>query len=583
MKLDSLSAIAASAFVWLVGCPTLAVDKEPKGTDFAIFSICRVEQHATAPGGGERITIESGMGTGGFAIATRNPQAQRWFDYGIKLFHAFYHDDARRAFDKAVGADPHCAMCLWGQALSRGPNQNFDTSDDDVKQGLEMAKKALAAARTARERLLANALIRRYSRTADVAAERDFSTELLKASTMGPATPDLRLLAAEVLLTAYRREDHSTAPQAVALIEPILRQTPDNTAAIHYYIHATEFAATPALALAYAEKLSALAPRASHLVHMAAHTFLRVGRYEDAATINAFALRVDAEHLTDTGTPGLPSAAPYYGHNLSFGMAGTVMSGDRALGLKFADHVHRAYAASDFVKDEMSYLDYRRFVIYARFDPERMLALTEPVTEGPQTLSFWHYARGEAFAARHDADGVAREAALVTGDAPIMSVARGVLVGRLAMLQGHYAAAAEAFEGAAAKQETLLVSAFDPPAWWYPVRRSAAAAWLLDGQYAKAADAATTSLKAWPADPLALLVLSRAQDGQGHGPEARHAHRQLVGRYRQGRCGGDLSGRVSARSLNSSCHGRAGPAIHLASGTMDGRLKAGHDIAERWR
>ena len=84
---------------------------------------------------------------------------------------------------------------------------------------------------------------------------------------------------------------------------------------------------------------------------MAAHTFLRVGRYEDAAAINAFALRVDTEHLTDTATPGLPSVATYYAHNLAFGMAGTLLSGDRALALKFADHVHRAYAESDFAKD----------------------------------------------------------------------------------------------------------------------------------------------------------------------------------------------------------------------------------------
>ena len=527
MKLDTLSAVAASTLVWLVACPTLAVDKEEKKTDFAIFSICRVEAHV-APGGGPRITIESGMGTGGFAIATASPQAQRWFDYGVKLFHAFYHDDARRAFDKAVAADSRCAMCLWGQALSRGANQNFDTSDDDVKQGLDMARKSLAVARTVRERQLAQALIRRYSRARDVAAERDFSADLLKADANGPSTPDIRLIAAEALLTAWRRDDHSAAPEAMALIEPILREAPENTAAIHYYIHATEMAGHAALALAYAEKLAALAPKASHLVHMAAHTFLRVGRYEDASTINAFALRVDADHLTDTATPGLPSVATYYSHNLVFGMAGTLLSGDRALGLKFADHVHRAYLESDFAKDEQSFLEARRFIVYARYDPERMLALPEPVAEGPQTVSFWHYARGEAYAARHDGAGVSQEAAQVIGDAPVMDVARGVLAGRLAMLQGHYAQAAQAFEAAATTQDAMIVG-YDPPPWWYPVRRSAAAAWLLDRQYAKAADSATTSLKNWPADPLTLLILSRAEDGQGYSAQARHDEASAIG------------------------------------------------------
>jgi tetratricopeptide (TPR) repeat protein len=527
MKPDTLSAIAASALVWLVAFPTIATDKEADKTDFAIFSICRVEQHAEIPGGRQRITIESGMGSGGFPVATTSPSAQQWFDYGIKLFHAFYHDDAKRAFDKSVTADPRCAMCLWGQALSHGPTANFDVSNDELKTALDDARKAQAAARNRREKLLGAAIIRRYSRAQDAAAERDFANDLLNTDTSD--APDIRLIAAEALLAAHRRGDHDAPAQAIAVLEPILRKSPENTAAIHYYIHATEFAGQPALALAYAEKLSALAPRASHLVHMAAHTFLRVGRYEDAAAINAFALRVDAEHLTDTATPGLPSVATYYAHNLAFGMAGAVMSGDRALALKFADHVHRVYPESDFAHDDMRDEDMRRFIIYARYDPRRMVSLPEPSADNPVTRSLYHYARGEAFAALHDATGLSREAAQVTGEDPAVVVARGVLAGRLAMLQGHYAAAAEAFEAAASKQDTLLTSGFDPPPWWYPVRRSAAAAWLLDGQFAKAADAATLSLNGWPADPLALLILSRAEDRLGRTAEARHDDAEAIG------------------------------------------------------
>ncbi len=529
MKLDTLFAVAASALVWLVAWPTVASDKETDKTDLAVFAICRAGQHVEIVSGNPTIAIESGMGTGGFGVATASPSAQAWFNYGITLFHAFYHEDTKRAFDKAVDADPRCAMCLWGRALSHGPMANFEVSDAELKSALEDARKSLALARNGREKLLATALVRRYSRAQDIAAERDFAAELMKAEATGPYTPDIRLLAAEVLLTAHRRGDNAAPAEAMAIIEPILRKDPANTGAIHYYIHATEFAGHPALALAYAERLQSLAPKASHLVHMAAHTFLRVGRYEDAAAINASALAVDADHLTDTATPGLPSVALYYGHNLSFGMAGAVMSGDRALALKFADHVHRAYADGDFAKDEMSDEEGRRYIIYARYDPDRMLSLPEPAADSPVTRALYHYGRGEAFAVRHDAAGLSREAALVTGDAPAVVVARGVLAGRLAMLQGHYAHAAEAFETAAAKQDTLLTTGFDPPPWWYPVRRSAAAAWLLDGQFAKAADTASASLKAWPADPLALLVLSRAEDGLGQGAQARHDDEAAIG------------------------------------------------------
>jgi len=83
----------------------------------------------------------------------------------------------------------------------------------------------------------------------------------------------------------------------------------------------------------------------------------------------------------------------------------------------------------------------------------------------------------------------------------------------------------------------------DPPAWWYPVRRSAAAAWLQAGQFQAAADAAQKSLATWPADPLALLVLSQANDGLGHHEEARRYDAQAIGLWF-----GDI-GKVNAATI----------------------------------
>lgn len=525
MKPHTLAVLGCATLAWLVALPTVAADR----LEDAIFAICRAETHIDTSGGTPTIAIEQGMGDGGFPVATTSKPAQDWFNYGIKLYHAFYHDDARLAFDKAVAADPHCAMCLWGQALSRGPVMNFDVEDADIKAGLEIANRARAAARTKRDRLLTAAMVKRYSRPQDVAAERDFAADLIKADETGPSALDLRLLASEVLMTAWRRGDHTTAAPAVALIEPILRQWPRNTAAIHYYIHATEYAGYPVRALPYAEQLPRLAPKASHLVHMASHTFFRVGRYEDAATINAFAIRTDADHLTETRTPGPLAAATYYGHNLRFAMAGTLMSGDRTLALKFADHLHRAFPEAAFHKDGMSDAEGQRFTIYARYDPRRMLALPLPSADNPVTQSLYHYARGEAFSQLGDANGVAAETRQVSGDEPTIKIARDVLAGRLAMLQHRFGDAAQAFERAAAAQDALLPATIDPPTWWYPIHRSVAAAWLLDGQFAKAADAAQKSLSGWPADPLALLVLSRAHDGLGHHDDARRSDAQAIG------------------------------------------------------
>jgi tetratricopeptide (TPR) repeat protein len=399
MRTDTFGALAGATFVWLVALPSLAANTSQADLSYgkkslnAFAAICRVEARTDPQDAHRTIFIEPGWGVGGFAIATANPKAQAWFDYGIKMFHAFYHDDARLAFDHAVAADPDCAMCLWGQALSRGAVLNFDAEEADFKAALDMAKRAQALAHSPRDRLLAAALVRRYSRPQDAAAERDFAADLLAADAK---TPDLRLLAAEVVLTQRRRgktpsaEADALANHAAALIEPVLAKTPNNTAAIHYYIHAAELAGRPQSALPYAEKLAALAPNASHLIHMAAHTFYHVGRYEDAATINAVAMRTDSDHLAETRTAGGLSGALYYQHNLSFGMAGTLMSGDRALALKFADHFHRAFPEKDFAKDGMSTDEGRRLIIYARYDPKRMLALPEPASDSPNQRNFYH-------------------------------------------------------------------------------------------------------------------------------------------------------------------------------------------------
>ena len=131
MKPDMLGALAAATLVWLVALPTEAANKQ----DDAIFAICRGKESRVDPAGGDPpLRSRPGWATAAFPIATTAAPAQAyWFNYGIRLYHAFYHDDAKRAFDKAVTLDPKCAMCLWGQALSRGPVMNFDVDEADIK------------------------------------------------------------------------------------------------------------------------------------------------------------------------------------------------------------------------------------------------------------------------------------------------------------------------------------------------------------------------------------------------------------------------------------------------------------------
>jgi predicted Zn-dependent protease len=62
---------------------------------------------------------------------------------------------------------------------------------------------------------------------------------------------------------------------------------------------------------------------------------------------------------------------------------------------------------------------------------------------------------------------------------------------------------------------------FDPPPWWYPVRRSLAAAHLKAGRYDAAEKEASASLADWPRDALALRILAQAEARQGKSAAAK--------------------------------------------------------------
>ncbi|RZJ80391.1 MAG: tetratricopeptide repeat protein, partial [Brevundimonas sp.] len=286
-----LAALALTgALIVLVPGASSAPAPDPVST--AIASICTAS--AYRPSTGERtITMQPGMGSGGFAIAA-NRDAQAWFDYGLKLYHAFYHEDAKRAFAKAAELDPACAMCVWGQALAAGPTQNYTIDKDETAQALVLAKKAQAmAGTTRRDRDLIDALVLRYSPDTKP-PDKAYAERMEDVARANPGNDDIWVLTAHAWQGVRGDDMARIGEKAIPWLEPVLKRSPDNTAAIHFYIHASEFAGRPAIALKPAHRLAALAPGASHLVHMAAHTFFRVGEYEEAATVNADALGVGA-------------------------------------------------------------------------------------------------------------------------------------------------------------------------------------------------------------------------------------------------------------------------------------------------
>ena len=84
--------------------------------------------HQHAPGADKAPPpLYTDLGTYQQRITTASPQAQAYFDQGLRLVYGFNHLEAQRAFREAARLDPTCAMCYWGVALTYGSNYNSPT------------------------------------------------------------------------------------------------------------------------------------------------------------------------------------------------------------------------------------------------------------------------------------------------------------------------------------------------------------------------------------------------------------------------------------------------------------------------
>ena len=89
------------------------------------------------------------LGTHSRTVTTSSPTAQLWFGRGLVWIYAYNHEEAIVCFQKALEADPECAMAHWGIAYGIGPNYNkpWEAFEDDEKpDALAQARDAIAQA-----------------------------------------------------------------------------------------------------------------------------------------------------------------------------------------------------------------------------------------------------------------------------------------------------------------------------------------------------------------------------------------------------------------------------------------------------
>lgn len=291
--------------------------------------------------------------------ASTRSEAQTWFDRGLVWLFAYNHEEAIVCFDKAIAADPACALAHWGVAYAIGPNYNKPWevfAPEEKAPALSRAHAAIAAGQaldstTPLEKALFQALTTRYPEDPEIEDYQPFNDGF--AAAMKPvydAHPDdldVTFIYAEAMMnrTPWQLWDFwkgvpnpkADTLKAMAVLDRAFDQTPgawDHPGLLHMYIHLMEMSPHPERALRQGDRLTGLVPDAGHLVHMATHIDVLCGDYQNVLQRNLAAAEVDDRFKAHA------EAANFYAlyriHNLHFALYGAMFLGQKTPALATA-------------------------------------------------------------------------------------------------------------------------------------------------------------------------------------------------------------------------------------------------------
>jgi Tfp pilus assembly protein PilF len=272
----------------------------------------------------------AGLGNLHFPIHSKNPETQMWFDQGMNLVFDFWDYEANRAFEQAVRTDPDCAICHWALAESMGfQNQELQGyAHDELMQAV-----ALRSHADRREKLYIDAAQAEsgaiVSKRAPKDGEKDRTQEILRAIVKKyPTDTTAKLMLVETIEDGYDRDTgkpRKGTAEAITILQGILKEKPDDSAANHLWIHAVEASPHPEQALESAKKLADLAPKSGHMTHMPGHIFYRVGDYERAQQSFDLSTSVDEAYMRDQHVEADDDWN--YVHNLMYSIANLLEQG----------------------------------------------------------------------------------------------------------------------------------------------------------------------------------------------------------------------------------------------------------------
>jgi tetratricopeptide (TPR) repeat protein len=273
----------------------------------------------------------SGIGNVHIKI-TATPEARAWFDQGLNLYHDFWDYESARAFEQGVRVDSQCAMCYWGLYLAetfrRSPSKHF--ADEALAKAVSLKGHASKAERLYIEASAAHEAAEKDKKDADEEGDSKDVQILRKLVKRNPKDTQARIFLAESVLAGYDDDGkpRKGTVEALTILQGVMKDEPENSAANHYWIHAVEASPRPEQALTSAGMLGRLAPTSGHMVHMPGHIYYRTGDYARARQSFAASMRADEQYMQ--GQHVQVDDDWNYVHNMMYAIANLMEEGQLA-------------------------------------------------------------------------------------------------------------------------------------------------------------------------------------------------------------------------------------------------------------
>lgn len=250
-----------------------------------------------------------GIGTSPFAISTKNPEVQEWYDQGNALLHSFWFEEAERSFRWCHKLEPDNAMVYFGLARCGLNWFTIGSNDANLKRFKDFLAEATKRKKTVtdRERMYIDAWNAGWNSKKDPRKGIQAALEAIIKK-----FPDDIEAKAQLSLYAI---DGVSGDKSESLIKEVLAKNPMHPGAHHARIHAWD-GLDSAKAVDSCELYGKAAPGIGHSLHMPGHIYSKIGMWHEAAIAMDSATRVELRYMNDR--LALPFETWNYAHNRDY-------------------------------------------------------------------------------------------------------------------------------------------------------------------------------------------------------------------------------------------------------------------------